>query len=471
MSKKQFATILQFFVLIVVILSACATPAPQATNPPQATQPPASSSSVTEAPAVDEAPAPTEATAPTEAVVAPAEVVTIDFWIPSGRGRDEGTAAIVEAFEATHPNIKVNVTAIPFNEFLNTYKVALAGNTPPDAAFTNGVDIQSLAYSGALMPVDDLLSDADRQDFMPDLLEMVSLNGQAYALPFEQSGGAMFYNAEYFEAAGVVAPKTLEEAWTWPEFVENVQKVVDNQASQGKQVWGMVGLNNPIDSAFFAWTMIRSNSEPGSPLWQSISSDWTTVDGYVNTPEAMEAYEFYQSLYTEGFAPKESIPDAFGTGQAATMFGIPPSAGDLTAGFPDLKWDVMPLPYMKTPLTHTGSFANTISARADNVEEAKEFIKFYSSPEGFHAYLSVRPSIPGRVSMQAEVPEMQDGYLKLIFDEVTQWGYARPGGPGHSVFNQIIAIKMIKDIALGGNIEEVVSAAVEEADAQLAQFK
>lgn len=459
---------LSCFILVALILSACASPAPPAVGPQPDQPQPAQPQPEQPQPAQ---PQPTPPPADTPAVIEPGPVVTIDFWIPSGRGRDEGTAAVVVAFEEKHPNIRVNVNSIPFGEFLNTYKVALAGNNPPDAAFTNGVDIQSLAHSGAIMPLDDLFTEEDHQDFMPDLIDMVSLNGVSYALPFEQSGGAMFYNVDYFEAAGVEVPKTLDQTWTWPEFVENVNIVREHQRQQGREIWGMVGLNNPIDATFFAWTMIRSNSTPGSPLWQSIAPDWSTVRGYIDTPEAMEAYRFYQSLYNEGFSPKESIPDAFGNGQSATMFGIPPSAGDLSAGFPDLNWDVMPLPYLRTPMTHTGSFANTIPARAANVEAAKEFIKFYSGPEGFRAYLSVRPAIPGRFSMHSELPELQDGYLKVIYDQVVERGYARPGGPAHSIFNQIVSIRMIRDTALGGNIEEVVSTTVEEMEAQLVEFR
>ena len=49
--------------------------------------------------------------------------VTIDFWIPGGRGRDQGTAAVIEAFEAQNPNINVELTAIPFNEFFDSLQV------------------------------------------------------------------------------------------------------------------------------------------------------------------------------------------------------------------------------------------------------------------------------------------------------------------------------------------------------------
>ena len=72
--------------------------------------------------------------------------VTIDFWIPGGRGRDEGTAAVIEAFEAQNPHIRVELTATPFNaSFSIRLQVAFAGNNPPDAALIDGVAIQNLA--------------------------------------------------------------------------------------------------------------------------------------------------------------------------------------------------------------------------------------------------------------------------------------------------------------------------------------
>ena len=38
-------------------------------------------------------------------------------------------------------------------------------------------------------------------------------------------GTAIFYNKEMFEAAGVEAPQSLEENWTWDEFVEVARKL------------------------------------------------------------------------------------------------------------------------------------------------------------------------------------------------------------------------------------------------------
>ncbi|MBK8023142.1 MAG: extracellular solute-binding protein [Chloroflexi bacterium] len=248
------------------------------------------------------------------------DAVTIEFWIPSGRGRDEGSAAVVEAFEAANPGIQVEITSIPFGEFLNALQVAYAGNTPPDVVLTNGVAIQNLAYNGALLPIDDALTEEDIADFMPDLVDMVTYDGQMYGIPWAQAGAIIYYNADLFEAAGVVPPATLEDTWTWPEFVENVNAVRAYHQDQGTDLWGMVGIDNPMTGSFFTWTLIRSNSSPGEPLWESIAPDFTTVAGYIDTPEAMEAYAFYQSLYTDDFMPSDEVPDAFGTGPGADNY-------------------------------------------------------------------------------------------------------------------------------------------------------
>jgi len=393
---------------------------------------------------------------------------TIEFWIPAGRGRDEGVAAVVEAFAAQNPDIQVDVTAIPFGEFFSSLQVAYAGDNPPDAAMVDGVDIQNLAFNGALMQIDDLISDADREDFMADLVDMVSYDGHAYGLPWAQAANALYYNKDMFAAAGIEAPQTLEDAWTWPEFKDNISAVME---ANGEGTWGITSFNAPMQGSFFTWTIVRSNSEPGSPLWDGISPDFTTVDGFINTPEAMEAYKFYQSLYEDGLSPRDNVPDAFGTGKAATHFVIPSVGGVLNRNFPDLNWGVMPIPYFKTPLSHTGSFAPAVSAKSDNPDAAKEFINFFSSGEGYLAYHAVSPTLPARKSLQADIPELQDGYLAFLFDQVIEWGEARPGGPAYSIFNLLISNNMMRDIGLGADIDETVANAVEEAEAQLAQFR
>jgi len=396
--------------------------------------------------------------------------VTIEFWIPGGRGRDEGAAAVIDAFKAVQPNVTVKVTAFPFNQFFDAVQVALAGNNPPDVVLLNGISVQNLAYKGALTPLTDLFTKEDIADFSPDLVATDSWKGELYGAPWANSAIAMYYNVDYFKAAGVTVPKTLADAWTWQEYKDAVGKVITDQAAAGNKIYGMVGLNNPLQSSYFAGAMIQSNSSPGEGLWKGISDDLSTVDGYINTPEAYQALTFYQGLYNDGFAPKENVPDAFGTGVSATYYAIPPSAAGLRANFPDLKWDVMPLPYFKTPLTHTGSFAPVIPAKTKNIEAARAFVHYVVSKDGFLEWYKVSPSLPGRASVIAEVPGLQEGYQALLLEEAAKWGQPQPGGPAAAIWNKIIGVDMMTNIAMGADIKQAVASAVEQTDAQLKSF-
>ena len=77
---------------------------------------------------------------------------------------------------------------------MNSLQVALAGDEPPDASFTNGTEIPFLAFNEALLPLDDLVSDEDKADFMADLLEMVSFNNHRFIV----AASAASFNAKAF---------------------------------------------------------------------------------------------------------------------------------------------------------------------------------------------------------------------------------------------------------------------------------
>ena len=48
----------------------------------------------------------------------------------------------------------------------------------------------------------------------------------------------------------------------------------------------------------------------------------------------------------------------------------------LQQNFPDFNWGIMPLPYFKTGITHTGAWAYSISKDTENLEEAQLLLRF-----------------------------------------------------------------------------------------------
>ena len=424
-----------------------------------------------EEPTPEPAPEPAPAEEPQEAApVEEVEPVTLRFMFPEGAGRGPGFESAIAAYEEMNPHITIEMESVPFREYGGLLPVQFAGDSPADVALVDSSAVISYAYNGAIVPLDDIFEQSDVDDFLPSLVAQSTYEGSMYGAPFFISTQGVFYNVDMFAAAGVEAPTSVEEAWTWPEFVENVSKVAASAESDEGDVWGLVFLSNPPGSISWSLPVIRSNGQPGSNTFMALSPDGTEVSGYLDTPEAMEAYQFWQDLYVEhGLAPQGDVPDAFGNGQAATMISFSAWGSVLNNVFPDLNWDIMPIPYLETHVVHASHFMPTVASKSDHQEEAKAFVQFLSSTEGFGAYYDVTSDMPARVSLLNELEEFQVRPLSIFKDELLTVAYAAPGGPGGAIYAEIVGDLML-DIAQGADIEAAVEAAVTELDAQLAQF-
>src|SRR5512133_284675 len=143
MKNRKLLVVLSMLLALGLLLAACA---------PAAT---------TEAPvATTEAPAAATTVAPTAAA---AEPVTITFW--HGYNADTETPflekTIIPAFEAAHPNIKVEAVNIPYDQFHQKLITAMAGGTAPDLARLDIIWVPEFADMGALANLNEAMSDFD----------------------------------------------------------------------------------------------------------------------------------------------------------------------------------------------------------------------------------------------------------------------------------------------------------------------
>ncbi|MEW5815141.1 MAG: sugar ABC transporter substrate-binding protein [Spirochaetota bacterium] len=400
------------------------------------------------------------------------EIVQLRFFFPGGRGRDEAYGALVAEFETVHPTVKIEIQTAPYADYFAQLPVMWTSNNPADIVLVDSPDVKAYAYNEAIVPLGDVFSAEDLSDFARSIVSELKFKNELYAGPVEESAIAVYYNKDLFQQAGIVVPERLDNAWTWPEFVKNVQKVIEDNSAQGKaNLWGLVFLGNPPVSDYWSIPFIRSMGKPGSPTFTGISSDGTRISGFADTEEAYRAYQFWQDIYNRWkLAPKETIPDAFGSGKAVTMISFPAWGSRLTKNFPGLNWGVMPLPYHNTPITHTGGFALAVSRKSKHIKEAKEFIQYVTSPKGFMKYYSISSIMPARKSLLDSIDDFQKGSLRVFRDELIEWGYPRPEGPGHDIYNSMIS-KMMIDIAKGADIGEIVPATVQAIDRQLSRFK
>jgi multiple sugar transport system substrate-binding protein len=129
----------------------------------------------------------------------------------------------VAAYEADNPGIDITVTGIPFSdEGLAQLDTALATDEGPDIFRIASDRLPNYGEQGVLSPIDDYLTDEDRSDILPNLLDGVEFNGEHLAWPQWVPPIGFYLNNAVFEAAGVEIP---DETWTVDEFKQIAQDV------------------------------------------------------------------------------------------------------------------------------------------------------------------------------------------------------------------------------------------------------
>lgn len=127
----------------------------------------------------------------------------------------------VAAYEESHPGIDITVTGIPFSdEGLAQLDTSLATDEGPDIFRIASDRLPNYGEQGVLSPIDDFLTDEDRSDILPNLLDGVEFNGEHLAWPQWVPPVGYYLNNAIFEEAGIEIP---DATWTVDEFKQIAQ--------------------------------------------------------------------------------------------------------------------------------------------------------------------------------------------------------------------------------------------------------
>src|SRR5258708_3664160 len=147
--------------------------------------------------------------------------------------------------------------------------------------------------------------------------------------------GAVSVKTDRKTAAGIKLPKTLDEAWTWDQFVDVATKLTQRSGDQ-TTVWGF-GVQRQLQD----WSILPIVYQHGGKV---LSDDLKTASGFLNGSATLEALTWYGNLFTkEKVMSAQAIPNGFQTGKIA-IFQAPSSFRPvLDKQFKDLKYTIVPL--------------------------------------------------------------------------------------------------------------------------------
>jgi ABC-type sugar transport system, periplasmic component len=340
-------------------------------------------------------------------------------------------------------DVKVNVQIVAGDQRDELLNVNLNGGTPPDIFFESVFAMGDYAHRGALVPLNDIVDDAAKQDIDQGYWDNVTYgtNKEIYFYPFSHNPGALAYNADMFRAAGLedkIGGENEIKTWTLDEY-NSILKTLKEKLPKNTYPMALYALNNQGDT----WNLAYLRSF-GSTFFDSNGSI------ALDDEKGVKAASWIKSIYDEGYtnpgAESVSSNDAnamFQNQQLAISFTnsilFNNAKADMSAG-KSQKFDIRManIPSESgNPLAFTYVVGASVFKTGDaaKTEAAKDFVKFFSSdPELVKAS---KNSVPVRSSV---VSELKDQYpLFAAYDANAPHMFSFTGNvPGYGELRQVL---------------------------------
>ena len=361
------------------VLAACApSAAPKAAEAPVAAPTSAAAEPVA---ALFDASAGADGAWPKSSVAEPAAKVTLSVahaWDATFYERQKQFDAL---FMKRHPNIEIKGENTAWGDLKQKYLTEAAGSALPDISYIHFSWAQQMIKAGLLKSLDDYIAaekDFNLKDFFPASLPSYQRDGKLWVVPYDEGPMIVYYNKDLFDKAGVQYPT---DKWTLDDF-----KAASVKITSGSGPSKVFGFGNPpsMGDATMAPTWL-------APFGASYVNEPEETKCLANSPEAVQAMEFWQEFRTKGLSPAPA--DTQNLAWPAFQFGKIGMWVDGTWATPPIqagskfKWDMAKFP--AGPKAHVMASAGSgygITRDSKSPDAAWLYINDYLSTAG-QAYM------------------------------------------------------------------------------------
>ncbi|GAA2327714.1 sugar ABC transporter substrate-binding protein [Streptomyces cuspidosporus] len=248
--------------------------------------------------------------------------------------------------------VKVEQTSVPAASLIPKVLRQASSRTLPDLLMLDNPDLQQIAQTGALTPLDQY--GIRPRGYAKGILSAGTYRGKVYGLAPYVSTVALFYNKDMLARAGVAVPRT------WDELKTAATKLTRP---------GRYGMAVDANATF-------------EGTWQFLPFLWSNGgdERRLDTPQAAQALQLWVDLVKSGSMSRSvlnwtqaDVHDQFVAGRTAMMINGPWRIRALNTD-KDLHWGVAPIPVPRagqTPVTPLGGEVWTVPQNPSEARRAK----------------------------------------------------------------------------------------------------
>src|ERR671916_619070 len=298
------------------------------------------------------------------------EADELTFWNGFTGGDAPAMLSIIDAFEKEHPDTRVRMVSIRWEDYYQKVPAAIVSGKGPDVGIMHVDQISMSAAHGVLRPLDDVAAGLSLQeaDFAPEVWQSGVYHGKRYGIPLDVHPLGLFWNKTVLSDAGLDPDRPPTDREAYEAALEELK---------GKGVQG-----NWVPPFVFTGGFMFL-----SLLWQ-FGGDMTNEDGTKatwNSDAGVEAMEYLRGMIQKGYSPPNVAQDAdniaFKGGQSAFIWQGAWGIGDYgsTEG---LEWGLGPLPQIgdeRAAWSNSHQFVIPEATSEAKREVARTFIDFVTN--------------------------------------------------------------------------------------------
>lgn len=233
-----------------------------------------------------------------------AQVKQLEVWVTEPRNEYKTLIQdIAKDFQKVHPNIKVNVTLMSWDDAYVKWVSSLSAGNPPDVTYMveSWLGYLETLEKGGFLPINDVAEEIGKKKFSQQTLDIWQLKGKQLGLPWLWGFWVLHYRKDIFEQAGIKAPETWEDVMEAAKKLTSPEKKRYGIAMGAKLDWyprrtfatalythggNLIGKNGRIVlnsketiDALTTYTKLFDYSPPGSTSWGYTEVNRALVSG------------------------------------------------------------------------------------------------------------------------------------------------------------------------------------------------
>ena len=215
--------------------------------------------------------------------------VTLTYWNGFTGPDEPAVTALVSQFNASHPNITIKMSVMPWDVFYQKLLPAFAAGSGPDIAAMDTQQLPQYATKNVFLPLTSYYANSanDTSSLVPPAAAASEVNGTQYGVPANFAPLMLYWNKKLFAAAHISGPPQ-----NWAQWQADVVKL--SHGGSSPQYGMALAENNTIAM----WPIL---------LWENGGgiTNQAATQGMLSDPSTVSAVtQWSQLILKDGIAPQ-----------------------------------------------------------------------------------------------------------------------------------------------------------------------